>query len=117
MSYIVNEDTLKIINAPKKSSTIDIIKDQKKTISDIEPSIIAIGDAHGNIAISDANGIIIKASTSNAAIYGIPLEEFVGASLKDLEAKGILNPSISLQVLRTGKEAQVMQVTHNGRPW
>ncbi|MEH6576540.1 MAG: sigma 54-interacting transcriptional regulator [Amphritea sp.] len=71
--------------------------------------------SHGNIAISDANGIIIKASASNAAIYGIPQEEFVGASLKDLEAKGILTPSISLQVLKTGKEAQVMQVTHTGR--
>lgn len=69
----------------------------------------------GNIVISNAQGIIIKASASNAAIYGVNHENFVGASLYDLEKQGILSPSVSLEVLRTGKEAQVMQVTHHGR--
>lgn len=75
----------------------------------------ALAWSHGNIVISDANGMILKASNNNVAIYGVPLEEFVGVSLSELEAKGILNPSVSLEVLRTGKEAQVMQMTRHGR--
>lgn len=69
----------------------------------------------GNIVISNAQGIIVKASASNAAIYGVSVDRLVGASLQALEEAGILNPSVSLEVLRTGKEAQVMQVTHHGR--
>ncbi|NRA55531.1 MAG: sigma 54-interacting transcriptional regulator [Gammaproteobacteria bacterium] len=75
----------------------------------------ALAYSPGNIVISNAQGIIVKASASNAAIYGVNNDSFIGASLYDLEAQGILNPSVSLEVLRTGKEAQVMQVTHHGR--
>ncbi len=75
----------------------------------------ALNFCPGNIVISNAQGIIIKASVSNAAIYGVSQQEFVGSSLFELESKGILNPSVSLEVLRTGKEAQVMQVTQHGR--
>lgn len=85
-------------------------------LSDAELELdAALRFSTGNIVISNAQGVIVKASASNAAIYGVPVERLVGASLRSLEDAGILNPSVSLEVLRTGKEAQVMQVTHHGR--
>ena len=54
----------------------------------------ALAYSPGNIVISNAQGIIVKASASNAAIYGVNNDSFIGASLYDLEAQGILNPSV-----------------------
>lgn len=72
-------------------------------------------NSRGNIIIADANSIVLRASTNNASIYGLQQKALIGASLATLENEGILNPSVSMQVIRTGKEAHLLQQTVQGR--
>lgn len=71
--------------------------------------------SHENILITDGAGQVLKASASCAAIYGLSLAQLVGASVFELELQGILKPSITVKVLESQQEEQVMQCTRSGR--
>ena len=68
-----------------------------------------------NIVVTDGNGIVIRASSSCLSIYGHPAQSLIGQSVFELEKMGIFSPSVTVQVLRQGKECQLMQHTKTGR--
>ncbi|MGR2737122.1 sigma-54 interaction domain-containing protein [Billgrantia sp. Q4P2] len=71
--------------------------------------------ANDHFFIVCGSGRVLDVSPGAAAVYGMARERLIGSTVQQLEAEGVLKPSISLEVIRTGKPAQLMQVTGTGR--
>jgi TyrR family helix-turn-helix protein/PAS domain S-box-containing protein len=86
-------------------------------LNELESSILRtiIDTANDHFFIVKADGRVHDVSPGAAAVYGMPRDELCHSSVQELEAKGILNPPVSLEVLRTGKPAQLVQHTTTGR--
>lgn len=76
-------------------------------------TIVATASDHFFIVAGD--GTVLDVSPGAAAVYGLSRDDLTATTVQALEASGVLSPSISLEVLRTGKPAQLMQVTGTGR--
>ncbi|MDA3921285.1 MAG: sigma 54-interacting transcriptional regulator [Salinisphaera sp.] len=74
-----------------------------------------LAHSRDHVVIADGEGRVLKASASCASVYGITLQALVGSSVFDLERDGVLSPSITVRVLQTGGECQLMQQTRTGR--
>ncbi len=74
-----------------------------------------IDTAHDHYFVVRADGQVTDVSPGAAAVYGMTREALCAANVHDLEASGVLKPSISLEVLRTGRTLQMMQLTATGR--
>ncbi|MHA3025952.1 sigma-54 interaction domain-containing protein [Chromohalobacter israelensis] len=70
---------------------------------------------HDHVFIVDAGGQVLDVSPGSAAVYGMSREALCETTVYELEARGVLSPSVSLEVIRTGQPAQVMQRTGTGR--
>lgn len=86
-------------------------------MSEIEREVVRtiVGTSNDHFFIVDAKGEVLDVSPGAAAVYGIPREQLIGSTVQHLEEVGVLKPSISLEVIRTGKPVQLMQVTGTGR--
>ncbi|MBY5930288.1 sigma 54-interacting transcriptional regulator [Halomonas sp. DP8Y7-3] len=74
-----------------------------------------IDTAHDHFFIVAPDGHIRDVSPGAAAVYGMSCEELCATSVQRLEAEGVLTPSVSLEVIRTGKPTQLVQHTGTGR--
>jgi PAS domain S-box-containing protein len=86
-------------------------------MSEIEQEVVRtiVETANDHFFIVDGAGRVLDVSPGAAAVYGMARERLIGSTVQRLEAEGVLRPSISLEVLRTGKSTQLMQVTGTGR--
>lgn len=74
-----------------------------------------IDTAHDHFFIVEADGRILEVSPGSAAVYGLSREELCQTTVQDLVERGVLSPSVTMEVIRTGQPAQVMQHTSTGR--
>ncbi|NIC03842.1 sigma-54 interaction domain-containing protein [Billgrantia bachuensis] len=86
-------------------------------MSEIDQEVVRtiVETANDHFFIVDGSGRVLDVSPGAAAVYGMARERLIGSSVQRLEAEGVLKPSISLEVIRSGKPAQLMQVTGTGR--
>jgi TyrR family helix-turn-helix protein/PAS domain S-box-containing protein len=76
---------------------------------------IIVQTASDHFFIVDGAGRVLDVSPGAAAVYGMSREALMASTVQELEAQGVLKPSITLEVLRTGRPVQLMQVTGTGR--
>nr|WP_298250491.1 sigma 54-interacting transcriptional regulator [uncultured Halomonas sp.] len=74
-----------------------------------------IDTAHDHFFIVEPDGRIRDVSPGAAAVYGMSCEALRATSVQQLEADGVLTPSVSLEVIRTEKPVQLEQHTGTGR--
>lgn len=74
-----------------------------------------IQTAQDHLFIVDRDGHILDVSPGSAAVYGLRRDELRATTVQALQASGVLSPSVSLEVMRTGQPAQIMQRTGTGR--
>jgi PAS domain S-box-containing protein len=74
-----------------------------------------IQTAQDHLFIVDGDGRILDVSPGSAAVYGLRREALCATTVQALQASGVLSPSVSLEVIRTGQPAQIMQRTGTGR--
>lgn len=74
-----------------------------------------IQTAQDHLFIVDGQGRILDVSPGSAAVYGLQRDELCATTVQALQASGVLSPSVSLQVIRTGQPAQIVQRTGTGR--
>ncbi|OLO04816.1 histidine kinase [Salinicola socius] len=74
-----------------------------------------IQTAQDHVFIVDGDGRILDVSPGSAAVYGLRREALRATTVQALQASGVLSPSVSLEVIRTGQPAQIMQRTGTGR--
>ncbi len=86
-------------------------------MSDIDRHVLKtiVETASDHFFIVAGDGRVLDVSPGAAAVYGLSRQELKSATVQELEARGVLQPSITLEVMRTGKMAQLMQVTGTGR--
>ncbi|WP_423822832.1 sigma 54-interacting transcriptional regulator [Salinisphaera sp. SPP-AMP-43] len=70
---------------------------------------------HEHLLIADSQGRVLAASPSLAAVYGVTPAELADTDVYALEAAGVLRPSITRQVIETGRETRLRQITSTGR--
>ena len=74
-----------------------------------------IDTAHDHFFVVDADGHIRHVSPSAAAVYGMSCKALCASTVQRLEAEGVLNPSVTLEVIRSGQPVQLLQHTGTGR--
>ncbi|MEC8917470.1 MAG: sigma 54-interacting transcriptional regulator [Pseudomonadota bacterium] len=74
-----------------------------------------IETAQDHLFIVDEHGRILAVSPSSAAVYGMSREALCNTTVQALESGGVLSPSVSMEVMRTGRSAQLLQRTATGR--
>ncbi|WP_445395753.1 sigma-54 interaction domain-containing protein [Zobellella sp. An-6] len=74
-----------------------------------------IATAQDHLFLTDAGGRVLKVSPGSTAVYGLSPEELCATTVQELERRGVLSPSVTLEVIRTGRPAQLMQHTATGR--
>lgn len=86
-------------------------------MSDLDSAVLKtiIDTAHDHFFIVEASGRILDVSPGSAAVYGLSREELCKTTVQDLVERGVLSPSVTMEVIRTGQPAQVMQHTNTGR--
>lgn len=71
--------------------------------------------ANDHFFIVSGDGQIMDISPGAEAVYGVSREELLSSSVQQLQAAGVLKPSITMEVIRTRQPAQLMQITGTGR--
>ena len=71
--------------------------------------------ANDHVVIVSGDGQILDISPGAEAVYGVSREELLSSSVQQLQAAGVLKPSITMEVMRTRQPAQLMQITGTGR--
>lgn len=71
--------------------------------------------ANDHFFIVSGDGQILDISPGAEAVYGVSREELLSSSVQQLQATGVLKPSITMEVMRTRQPAQLMQITGTGR--
>ncbi|MDI4636284.1 MULTISPECIES: sigma-54 interaction domain-containing protein [Halomonadaceae] len=86
-------------------------------MSELDSAILRtiIDTAHDHFFVVDASGQVRDVSPGAAAVYGMSCEALRGSNVRTLVEQGVLKPSVSLEVIRTGKPAQLLQHTGTGR--
>ncbi|MCA1770705.1 MAG: sigma 54-interacting transcriptional regulator [Halomonas sp.] len=74
-----------------------------------------VDTAHDHFFVVDADGQVRHVSPSAAAVYGMSCEALCASTVQRLEADGVLDPSVSLEVIRSGRPVQLVQRTGTGR--
>tara|TARA_R110002012_G_scaffold56056_6_gene143351 strand:- start:5943 stop:7400 length:1458 start_codon:yes stop_codon:yes gene_type:complete len=90
---------------------------ERDGMSEIDKRVlqIIVETANDHFFIVGGDGKIIDVSPGAEAVYGVSREELLSSSVQQLQAAGVLKPSITMEVIRTHKPAQLMQVTGTGR--
>lgn len=86
-------------------------------MADIDAQVLdtIMTTAYDHLVLADAEGHILKVSPGSAAVYGMSQDELCASTVQELEQRGILSPSVTLEVIKTGRPAQIMQHTATGR--
>lgn len=86
----------------------------RETMAEHELKLV-MEKSRDNIMITDGSGVILKAGSNCAQIYGRSMQQMLGASIYELEQEQVLKPSVTARVLESGNPIQVMQTTCTGR--
>ncbi|WP_028399295.1 sigma-54 interaction domain-containing protein [Ectobacillus panaciterrae] len=68
-----------------------------------------------DLMVTDINGIILKATKSTAAIYGLKYEDLIGSSIYELERAGIMTPILTPLVIQKQEKVTLVQLTMTGK--
>ncbi|TYR80709.1 PAS domain S-box protein [Priestia megaterium] len=71
--------------------------------------------SHDNIVVTDQHGIVLRVSQNCKDIYGYAVSELIGKSVYALQEEGIFLPSVTVAVLKSRKQVQLMQKTETGK--
>lgn len=74
-----------------------------------------IENSSDSIYVTDGNGITVYANESFQRMTGVSVNDVLGRSVFDLEAKGFFRPSISAIVLKEKRTVTLVQKGYNGK--
>jgi PAS domain S-box-containing protein len=67
------------------------------------------------IYITDGTGNTIWMNKASEALCGVPKWELIGRNVKELEEKGIFNPSVTRMAIELGKTTTTIQMVNSGQ--
>lgn len=75
----------------------------------------ALDSSFDGVLIADRQGVVIYVNSQYEKITGLKRQDMMGARLDDLVIQGIINKSISLDVLKTGKTVSIVHQYASGK--
>lgn len=67
------------------------------------------------IFVTDSNGKVIFVNPKSIEFLGMPVDEIIGKTAEELKEMGCFSESVSMEVLRTGEKADIIQTLRDGR--
>lgn len=86
---------------------------EAKAVADELDAIIQ--NSYDAIYIADANGITLKTNDAIERLTGIPKEYYIGKDLRYLEKRGVVQKSVSFEVMKHKKPVTVIQENALGK--
>jgi len=74
-----------------------------------------IESSFDGLYIADGNGLTLRVNQAFERITGIPLDQFLGRNVKDIESDGIVSESVSALAIKQRKSVTIIQEMNNGR--
>ncbi|GAU79023.1 sigma-54-dependent Fis family transcriptional regulator [Fusibacter sp. 3D3] len=74
-----------------------------------------LNSSYDEIVVTDAKGNILKVNEAYRKLYNAEMDDFVGQNVKQLEKKGIFNPSVTMKVIKEQKRISITQKTNSGK--
>jgi PAS domain S-box-containing protein/TyrR family helix-turn-helix protein len=74
-----------------------------------------IDSSYDGLWICDANATVLRINSASERLNNIRAAEVVGRNMKELVAEGFINRSATLEVIKTGSTATMLQNTNTGR--
>ena len=74
-----------------------------------------IDSSYDGLWICDANATVLRINSASERLNNIRAAEVVGRNMKELVAEGFINRSATLEVIKTGTTATMLQNTSTGR--
>ena len=101
----VEKSTIKVDETQK----LEIYRESKITPDQLDKILNAIFRASTDgLSISDRMGNIIACNEASSRITGLKVSDFVGKNVHDLIANGIIDKSVTLEVLATKRQVNTM---------
>lgn len=69
----------------------------------------------GEIFVADGSGKVLFANPAAVKVIGRPIYEIVGRYVSELEEEGLFKPSVTTEVLRQGKQVDIIQTVKDGK--
>jgi len=73
-----------------------------------------VNTSYDEIFVTDGQGSVLLVSDACQRMTGVPKERFLGKSIYDLEKKGLINNSVTIDVLKNKKMTSAKQAYPNG---
>lgn len=102
----VFQDTTEIEEVSRRLASVQAINDELNAI---------FQSSHDGILIADGKGIILRVNRAVERLLGCTAQELDGKSVQELVDLGIINRSVTHEVLRTQKPVTIKQRTANGK--
>ncbi len=74
-----------------------------------------IDSSYDGLWICDEQGRVIRVNPASERLNNLKAEDIVGRNMKDLVAEGLIDRSVTLEVLATGRVVNLLQHTREGR--
>ncbi len=74
-----------------------------------------IDSSNDGLWICDGDGIVLKINPASEYMTHVKSEDMVGRSMTELVKEGLINQSVTLEVLKTKKKVSILQKTSHGK--
>jgi PAS domain S-box-containing protein len=114
--YFQAKDAVGIFVIAYDTVPLTLLKQQLYEMKAVADELEAVfQNSYDAIYISDANGITLKTNDAIERLTGIPKEYYIGKDLRYLEKRGILQKSVTFEVLKEKKPVSVIQENSLGK--
>lgn len=102
----VFQDTTEVEKVSRRLASVQAVNDELNAI---------IQTSHDGILIADGKGMILRVNQAVERLLECTAQELAGKNVKELVELGIINRSVTVEVLRTQKPATLKQKTAQGK--
>ncbi|MBF0241869.1 MAG: sigma 54-interacting transcriptional regulator [Desulfamplus sp.] len=74
-----------------------------------------IESSNDGLWICDGNGTVLRINPASERFTGVKSSDVVGKNMRDIVKEGLVDQSVTLEVLKTGKKANLIQKTRTGK--
>jgi len=97
-------------------SEFENISRELEYVKELNRELDAIIDSSfDGLYIADGNGLTLRVNQAFERITGIPLDQFLGRNVMDIESEGIVSESVSALAIKQRKSVTIIQEMNNGR--
>ncbi len=105
-----------VLCALEDVSNLHKVTRQMVTFQELNRELDAIIDSsHDGLWICDGNARVVRINPASARINQVRAEEVLGRNMRDLVTEGFINQSVTLRVLETRRQVNLLQQTREGR--